>query len=174
MLPIAVTRADLKPIVEEQGFHLLGKDIAQGRAMRLLHVLTRLVEKREMAGVVLDLGHGIVVLLFSDHELPSIRGRVLLRFWMADFQEISWGGIACSKEKTSLRVQMFPDSRQHRFLVLSRQKELKNIFQHVNEWEVPLEVERARISHHPANRDGLLSRPSLGPIRSSLERYPHL
>ena len=32
LLPIAVTRADLKPIVEEQGFYLLGKDIAQGYA----------------------------------------------------------------------------------------------------------------------------------------------
>src|SRR3989441_13345849 len=91
LLPSSVTRADLKPIVEEQGFHLLGKDIAQGRAKRLLHVLTSWMEKREMAGVVLDLGHGIVVLLLSDHELPSIRGRVRLRFWMADFQEISWG-----------------------------------------------------------------------------------
>ncbi len=30
LLPTSVTRADLKPIVEEQGFHLLGKDIAQG------------------------------------------------------------------------------------------------------------------------------------------------
>ncbi len=92
----------MKPIIEEQGFHLLGKDIAQGSAMRLLHVLISWMEKREMAGVVLNLGHGIVVLLFSDHELPSIRRRVLLRFWMADFQEIAWGRIACFKEKTSL------------------------------------------------------------------------
>src|SRR5450759_3636896 len=164
LLPIAVTRADLKPIVEEQGFHLLGKDIAQGRAIRLLFLLTFWMEKREMAGVMLDLGHGIVVLLLSDHELPSIRRRVLLRFWMTDFQEISWRRIACFKEKTSLRVHMFPDASQHRFLVLSRQKELKNIFQHINEWKVPLEVECARIRHHPLNRDSLLSRLLAGPF----------
>ena len=30
LLPTAVTRADLKPIVEEQGFYLLGKDIGAG------------------------------------------------------------------------------------------------------------------------------------------------
>jgi hypothetical protein len=42
------------------------------------------------------------VLLFSDHELSFIRRRVFLRFWMVDFQEILWGGIARSKEKTSL------------------------------------------------------------------------
>ncbi len=78
LLPIAVRRADLKPIVVEQGFHLLGKDIAQGRAMRLLHGLTSWMEKRGMAGAVLDLGHGIVVLLLSDHELPSIRSCVRL------------------------------------------------------------------------------------------------
>src|SRR5450759_3905194 len=30
LLPISVTRENVKPIVEEQGFHLLGKDIAQG------------------------------------------------------------------------------------------------------------------------------------------------
>src|SRR6266568_8682774 len=164
LLPVAVTRADLKPIVVEQGFHLLGKDIAQGYAKRLLLLLTSWMEEREMAGVVLDLGHGIVVLLFGGHELPPIRHRVLRRIWMADFQEISWGGIACFKEKASLRVQMFPDSRQQRFLVLSRQKELKNIFQHVNERKLLLEVERARISHHPVNRDGLLSRLLAGPI----------
>src|SRR5260221_14040213 len=111
LLPIAVTRTDLKPIVEEQGFHLLGKDIAQGRVKRLLLLLTSWMKEREMAGVVLDLGHGIVALLLSNHELPSIRGRVRISFWMADFQEISWGGIACFKKKTSLREQMFPDAR---------------------------------------------------------------
>src|SRR5450755_1336318 len=83
---------------------------------------------------------------------------------MTDLQEIAWGGIACFKEKTSLRTQMFPDASQHRFLVLSRQKELKNIFQHVNEWEVPLEVECACIRHHPVNRDGLLRRFLTGPF----------
>src|SRR5260370_11834523 len=77
---------------------------------------------------------------------------------MADFQEIAWGGITCFKEKTSLREQMFPDARQQRFLVLSRQKELKNIFQHVNKRKLLLEMERACISHHPVNRDGLLHR----------------
>src|SRR5437899_9478007 len=61
LLPIAVTRVDLKPTVEEQGFHLLGKDIAQGRVVRLFHMLTFWMEKRQMAGVVLDLGHGIVI-----------------------------------------------------------------------------------------------------------------
>src|SRR5205807_7211152 len=70
LLPIAVTRADLKPIVEEQSFHLLGIDIAQGSAMRLLHELTSWMVPLVGAGVVLDLGHGIVVLLLSDHELP--------------------------------------------------------------------------------------------------------
>ena len=103
LLPTAVTRADLKPIVVEQGFHLLGKDIAQGRVKRLLLAFASWMEKRKMAGIVLDLGHGIVVLLFSGYELPSIRGRVRLRFWVADFQKISWGGIACFEEKTSLR-----------------------------------------------------------------------
>src|SRR5436305_3496026 len=77
---------------------------------------------------------------------------------MANFQKITWGGITCFKEKTSLWKQMFPDTRQHRFLVLSRQKELKDIFQHVNERKLLLEMERARISHHPVNRDGLLRR----------------
>src|SRR6266699_3107952 len=105
LLPIAVTRTDLKPIVEEQGFHLLGKDIAQGRVKRLLLLLASWMKEREMAGVVLDLGHGIVVLLLSNHEVSSIRGRVGISFWMADFQEISWGGIACFKKKTSLREQ---------------------------------------------------------------------
>lgn len=128
LLPIAVTRTDLKPIVEEQGFHLLGKDIAQGRVKGLLLALTYLVEKREMAGVVLDLGHGIVVLLFGDHQLPPVRQHVLRRIWMANFQEIARGRIACFKEKTSLWEQMFADACQHRFLVLPCQKELKNIF----------------------------------------------
>src|SRR5437016_14320409 len=107
------------------------------------------MEKRETARVVLDLGHGIVVLLLSDHELPSIRRRVLLRFWMADFQEISWGGIACFKKKTSLWKQMFPDARQHRFLVLSGQKELPGIFQRVDERKLLPKMERARIRYHP-------------------------
>src|SRR6266446_8179130 len=102
LLPIAVTRADLQPIVEEQGFHLLWKDIAQGRAKRLLLVLTSWMEKREMAGVVLDLGHGIVVLLFGGHRVPSIRSHELLPYWTTTFKEITWGGIACFKEKTAL------------------------------------------------------------------------
>src|SRR5437588_7735962 len=148
----------MKPIVEEQGFYLLGKDIAQGYAQRLLSLLASWLKKREMAGVVLDLGHGIVVLLLSNHEVPSLRGRVRISFWMANFQQITWGGIACFKEKTSLWKQMFPDACQHRFLVLSRQKELKDIFQHVNERKLLLEMERARISHRPVNRDGLLRR----------------
>ena len=54
MLPIAVTRTDLQPIVVEQGFHLLGKDIAQGRVKRFLLALTCWMEEREMAGVVLE------------------------------------------------------------------------------------------------------------------------
>src|SRR5581483_9212700 len=110
-------------------------------------------EKGEMARVVLYLAHGIVVLLFRDHELPSIRRRVLLRFWMAHLLEIAQGGIARFKEKTSLREQMFPHARQHRFLVLSRQKELKDMPQHVNEWKLPLEIERARIGYYPLNGD---------------------
>lgn len=61
---------------------------------------------------MLDLGHGIVVLRFSDHELSSIRRRVLFPFWMVDFQEILWGGIARSKEKTSLWMHMFSDASQ--------------------------------------------------------------
>src|SRR5258708_15071987 len=158
LLPASITRADLKTIVEEQGFHLLGKDIAEGYAQRLVSRLPSWLKEREMAGVVLDLGHGIVVLLLSHHEVPSIRSRVLISFWMANFQKIAWGGIACFKEKTSLWKQMFPDTSQHRFLVLSRQKELKDIFQHVNERKLLLEMERARISHHPVNRDGLLRR----------------
>src|SRR5438067_699731 len=92
LLPTSITLADLKPIVEEQGFHLLGKDIAQGYAQRLLVSLPSWLKKREMAGVVLDLGHGIVVLLLSNDELPCIRGRVLISSWMAYLQEISWGG----------------------------------------------------------------------------------
>src|SRR5207244_3589184 len=99
---------------------LLGKDIAQGRAKRLLLALASWMEKREMAGIVLDLGHGIVVLLFGGHQLPPIRQRVRPRFWVAHMQEIAWVGIACFKEKTSLWEQMFPHACQHRFLVLSR------------------------------------------------------
>ena len=102
--------------------------------MCLLLLLTSWTEKREMAGVVLDLGNGIVVLLRSNHQLSSIRRRVLFPFWTAKFEEITWRGIACFKEKTSLREQMFPHASQHRFLVHSRQKELKDIFQHVNNW----------------------------------------
>jgi hypothetical protein len=75
---------------------------------------------------------------------------------MANFQKITWGGITCFKEKTSLWKQTLPDASQHRFLILSRQKELKGIFQHVHERKLLLEMERACISHHPVNRDGLL------------------
>src|SRR5258708_1139481 len=111
-----------------------------------------------MAGVVLDLGHGIIVLLFSDHELPSIRRRVLFPFWMEDFQEISWGGIARSKEKTSLQMHMFPHASQQCFLVFARQKELKGVPQHVDEGKLLLELERTCISHHPVNGDRTFSR----------------
>lgn len=52
------------------------------------------MEPLVQAGVVLDLGHGVVVLLFGDYELSSILRRELLRFWMAALQEIAWGGIA--------------------------------------------------------------------------------
>lgn len=45
LLPTSVTGVDLKPIVVEQGFHLLGKDIAQGCAKHLLLVLTSWMEK---------------------------------------------------------------------------------------------------------------------------------
>src|SRR5260221_9319606 len=120
LLPIAVTRTDLKPIVEEQGFHLLGKDIAQGRVKRLFLALTSWMKKCEMAGFVLDLGYGIVVLLFSGHELPSIRHRVLRRGRGADFQAIAWGGTAWFKEETALRGHMFSDARQNPLLVLFR------------------------------------------------------
>jgi len=92
------------------------------------------MEPLVIAGVVLDLSHGIVVLLFSDHELPAIRRRELLRFWVAYSQAILWGGIACLKEKPHLRVQMYADANQHRFLDLSRPKEWKGISQHVNAW----------------------------------------
>jgi hypothetical protein len=85
-----------------------------------------------MAGVVLDLSHRIVVLLFTRHELPALRQRILVSVWMADLLEIAWGGIACFEEETALREQMLTDAGQHRFLVLSRQKELKDIFQHLN------------------------------------------
>ena len=40
LLPIAVTGADLKSVVEEQGFHLLGKDIAKGSVKGFLLALT--------------------------------------------------------------------------------------------------------------------------------------
>ncbi len=158
LLPTAVTRADLKPIVEEQDFHLLRKDVAQGRAKRLLPALTSCIEEREMAGVVLDLGHSVVVLLFAGHQLPPIRQRILWRIGMEDVQEISWIGIACFEEKTSLRPQMFPDACQHCFLILSRQKELKDIFQHVNERKLLPKMECAGIGHHPFNREALLRR----------------
>jgi hypothetical protein len=85
LLPTAVTRADLKPIVEEQGFYLSWKDIAQGYAQRLLVSLPSWLKKREMAGVVLDLGHGIVVLLLPDHQLPSVRQEVPGGIWVEDF-----------------------------------------------------------------------------------------
>src|SRR5437870_2238695 len=98
LLPIAVTRVDLKAIVEEQGFHLLWKDIAQGRANHVLRLLPSWIEPLVMGGVVLDLGHRIVALLFRDHELPSISRRERLPFWVEDFQEIAWRGIARFKE----------------------------------------------------------------------------
>src|SRR5204862_948717 len=79
-------------------------------------------------------------------------------FWTAKFEEIAWRGIACFKEKTSLREQMFPHASQHRFLVRSRQKELKDIFQHVNKRKLLLELERACISHHPLNGERTFSR----------------
>ncbi len=91
----------------------------------------------------------------SDHIVSSIRQRVLLWFCIAGFKEISWGGMACSKEKTPLWVQMFPDASQQRFLVCSGQKMLKGISQHVNKWKLLLEMERARICHYPLNRDPL-------------------
>src|SRR5260221_12919145 len=102
LLPIAVTRTDLKSIVEEQGFHLLGKDIAQGRVKRLFLALTSWMKKCEMAGFVLDLGYGIVVLLFSGHELPSIRHRVLRRGSGGALPGNSSGGVAGLKDKTAL------------------------------------------------------------------------
>src|SRR5260221_1967607 len=158
LLPTPITRADLKPIVIEQGFHLLRKDVAQSRTERLLLALTSCIEEREMAGVVLDLGQRVVVLLFAGQEVPPIRQRILRRIGMEDVQEISWIGIACFKEKTSLRLQMLADASQHRFLVLSREKELKDIFQHVNERKLLPKMEGAGIGHHPFNREVLLRR----------------
>src|SRR6266704_3464371 len=117
LLPIAVTRADLKPIVEEQGFHLLGKDIAQGCAKRLFLVLAVWMEPLVQERVVLNLCDRVVLLLLSDHIVSSIRHRILLWFGMAGFKEISWRGVACSKEETPLRVHMFPHSSQQGFLV---------------------------------------------------------
>src|SRR5260370_891441 len=112
---------------------------------------------------VYDFNLWIVVVLLRNHEVSSIRQRELLRFWTTAFQKIAWGGIACFKEKTSLWEQMFADTRQQRFLVRSREKELKHIFQHINERKLLLEVERACISYHPFNRDTLLRRLLAGP-----------
>src|SRR5438874_898159 len=104
-------------------------------------MLTAWMEKLEAVDTVLDLRHGIVVLLFSNHELSSIGRRVFLAFRMADFKQISWRGIACFKQKISLWLQMFSDASQHRFLVRPRQNELKGIHQHINAWKLLAEME---------------------------------
>jgi len=97
----------------------------------------------------------IVLLLLTENILPSVRHGIRLWFWKASFKEIAWRGMACAKEKTPLRMQMFPHACQERFLVRSRQKVLKGIAQHVNKGKLLLQVERARICHHPLNRDSL-------------------
>src|SRR5258706_4520882 len=125
LLAIAGTRTDLKPIVEEQGFHLLGKDIAQGRVKRLFLALTSWMKKCEMAGFVLDLGYGIVVLLFSGHELPSIRHRVLRRLWGGVFKEIAGGGNAGFQQKKALPEEIVAHAGQPHLRVPSRQEELE-------------------------------------------------
>src|SRR5262245_14798147 len=125
LLPIAVTGADLPPIVEKQGFHLLGKDIAQRGARRLLLAPPIWIEPLLIERIELDLGDGIVPLMPSTHLLPAIRHRVLLRFWVAGYKEVAWRGNARAKEKTALWSQMFPHARQQPFLVRSCHKVLK-------------------------------------------------
>src|ERR1051326_3817855 len=151
LLPVAVNCANLKPIIEEQGFHLLGKDIAQGRAIRLLLLETFWRKPVFMEGVMLNLGNRVVLLLLTKPILPAIRQGVGLRFWEARFKEIAWRGMAGAKEETSLRGQVFPHARQQRFMVCSGEKVLKGIAQHVNQGKLLPEVERARICHRPVN-----------------------
>src|SRR5260370_33147365 len=67
LLPTPITRADLKPIVIEQGFHLLRKDVAQSRTERLLLALTSCTARGEMAGAVGDCCRSGAALLFSGH-----------------------------------------------------------------------------------------------------------
>ena len=52
---------------------------------------------------------------------------------------------------------------QYRFLILSGQKMLKRISHHVDEWEAPLQVKRARISDYPLHQGSLLGRLLSGP-----------
>src|SRR5215472_4913091 len=127
LLPIAVTGADLKPIVGEQGFHLLGKDIAQGPTILLLLLETFWREPVFLEGVVLNLRDRIVLLMLTDHILPSVRHGVRLWFRKASFKETAWRGMACSKEKTSLWMHTCPHACQQRFLVRSGQKLLKSV-----------------------------------------------
>src|SRR5260370_31043808 len=70
LLPTPITRADLKPIVIEQGFHLLRKDVAQSRTERMLLAFTSSIEERAMAGGVPDSSKRAVVLLFAGREVP--------------------------------------------------------------------------------------------------------
>src|SRR5688500_2373152 len=149
---------DLKPIVEKQGFHLLWKDIAQGSAKHLLRALASWMDPPVRGGVVLDLGDGIVMLLFGDYQLPAIGQSVVLGLVVADLKEIAWRGIARFRDKTTLRLQVLQDSCQHTFMVLSCQKELKSIHQHEYARKLLLKLERARIGHHPLNGDLPISR----------------
>src|SRR5258708_39807768 len=63
LLPTPITRAHLKPIAIEHGFHLLRKDVAQSRTERLLLALTSWIEEREMSAAVPDFGpRGLVMI----------------------------------------------------------------------------------------------------------------
>src|SRR5690242_12124412 len=148
LLPATVPRADAKPIVEEQGFDLLGEDIAQRDALRLLHPPPSWMKPPILSGVVLDLRHRIVDRqIVSDRELPAIRRCVLVWARLADTQEIVWGGVARLEEKIPFRAQMFPHTRQQSILVRSRQEELEGVSYHVKTGKPPRELERARVRH---------------------------
>ena len=111
-----------------------------------------------MINVVLDLGQGIVVLLFGGDKLPTVGRWKLLSTRAAAFGENFGGGIAGFKEKTAIWRQVFAHASQQPLLVLARQKELKGVFQHVNKAKLLLKRECARIGDHKLNRETLLRR----------------
>ena len=99
-VPISKLRENLKAVVEEQGFHLLWKDIAKSKTCRFL---TRLllsslpISMQGVKGVVLDLSEMIILLVRGDYYLLAIRSRVGVLVGFPPFKEIIARGIARPK-----------------------------------------------------------------------------